>query len=75
MLVLSRKPGEKLVIGGNIEVTVVAVCGNRVKLGFSAPQSVSIQREEVWLRGIQGCPPPAPEADRLAGDSAYLATG
>jgi carbon storage regulator len=47
MLVLSRKPGEKVVIGDNIRLTVVAIRGNHVRLGFTAPPDVSIQREEL----------------------------
>ena len=47
MLVLSRKPGENVVIGGGITVTVVAVNGNRVRLGIVAPDNVPILREEL----------------------------
>jgi carbon storage regulator len=47
MLVLSRKQGEEIVIGDNIRLTVVAIHGNRVRLGFAAPPAVSIQREEL----------------------------
>jgi carbon storage regulator len=47
MLVLSRKVGEKVVIDGCITVTVVAVDGNKVRLGFTAPHDVRIDREEV----------------------------
>jgi carbon storage regulator len=50
MLVLSRKPGEAVVIGGNIEVTVLAVHGDRVKLGLCGPTEVPIRREEVQRR-------------------------
>jgi carbon storage regulator CsrA len=46
MLVLSRKLGEKIVIGEGIELMVVAVNGNRVKLGIAAPQSCRIVRSE-----------------------------
>jgi carbon storage regulator len=46
MLVLSRKPGERIVLG-NIVVTVVSVSGNRVRLGFTAPADVPIRREEL----------------------------
>jgi carbon storage regulator len=51
MLVLSRKVGEKVVIGNCISVTVVEVKGNKVRLGFSAPEDVSILRSELatWL--------------------------
>jgi carbon storage regulator CsrA len=47
MLVLSRKPGEEVVIGDNTRVTVLAVNGNRVALGFQAPKEVAIYRHEL----------------------------
>jgi carbon storage regulator len=47
MLVLSRKRGETLVIGKGITVTVLAVNGDRVKLGIVAPAEVPVHREEV----------------------------
>ncbi len=47
MLVLSRKPGEKVVIGGNITLTVVEVRGNQVRLAFDAPPQVRILRGEL----------------------------
>jgi carbon storage regulator len=50
MLVLSRKKGEEIVVGGQITVTVLEVHGDRVKLGFSAPAEVPIHRREVFER-------------------------
>ena len=50
MLVLSRKRGETIVIGNGIAVTVLAVDGDRVKLGVVAPAEVSVHREEVHQR-------------------------
>jgi carbon storage regulator len=47
MLVLSRKLDESIVIDGNIEITVLAVQGRRVKLGIRAPGDVSIRRQEI----------------------------
>jgi carbon storage regulator len=47
MLVLSRKVGEQIVIDGCITVTVVAVDGNKIRLGITAPPEVRIDREEV----------------------------
>ncbi len=47
MLVLSRKLNEVVIIGQNIEVVVLEVHGDRVKLGFRAPMEVSIHRSEV----------------------------
>jgi carbon storage regulator len=47
MLVLSRKPGEKVTIGHGITVTVVEIIGNRVRLGINAPDNVHILRGEL----------------------------
>ena len=47
MLVLSRKPGQEVVIGDHVRRTVVALRGNQVRLGFTAPPAVSIRREEL----------------------------
>jgi carbon storage regulator len=48
MLVLSRKIGEKIVIGHDVFLTILDVRGDSVKLGMDAPRSVSIHREEVY---------------------------
>jgi carbon storage regulator len=58
MLVLSRKTGEKVVIGDKIEVTVLQVRGDRVKLGFSAPEEVAIHRRELRERVAGARPAP-----------------
>ena len=50
MLVLSRKKGERVVIGHNIYVKVIEVRGDRVKLGFEGPDEVPIHREELAFR-------------------------
>lgn len=50
MLALSRKKGESLVINNNIEVTVLEIRGDQVKLGISAPKDVSIYRKEIYLQ-------------------------
>jgi carbon storage regulator len=50
MLVLTSKQGERIVIGNGITVTVIAVKGGRVKLGFDGPADVPIHREEVHRR-------------------------
>jgi carbon storage regulator len=49
MLILARRPGERVVIGENIVVTVMEVSGSTVRLGIAAPAGVSIYREEIWL--------------------------
>ena len=48
MLVLTRRPGESVTIGDEIVVTVVAVSGNQVRVGITAPRSVQILREEIY---------------------------
>ena len=52
MLVLTRHAGEKLVIDGNIVVTVVCLEGNKVRLGIAAPKSVRIDRAEIHSRRL-----------------------
>ena len=47
MLVLSRKVDEQIIIGDDIRITVVSIRGNQVRLGFEAPPSVSIFRQEL----------------------------
>jgi carbon storage regulator len=49
MLILTRRPGERVVIGDEILVTVMGVSGHTVRLGIAAPEGVSIYREEIWL--------------------------
>jgi carbon storage regulator len=50
MLVVSRKPGERLRIGESIEVTILAIRGEQVSLGISAPREVPIHRQELFER-------------------------
>lgn len=50
MLALSRKKGEALVINNDIEITVLEVKGEQVKLGISAPKDVPIYRKEVYVQ-------------------------
>ena len=50
MLALSRKPGEKVVLGNSITLTVVEVRGDRVRLAFDAPEQVRILRAELVCR-------------------------
>lgn len=52
MLILSRKQGEQIVIGDNIVITVVAIRGGNVRLGFEVPSTMSVHREEIH-RAIQ----------------------
>lgn len=50
MLALSRKKNEAIVINNNIEVTVLEVKGDQVKLGISAPKEVPVYRKEVYIQ-------------------------
>jgi len=50
MLVLARRIGEEIIIAGNIRVSIVAVQGDRVRLGITAPQDVTVDRTEVHDR-------------------------
>ena len=52
MLVLSRKPGESIIINGDIKITVVQTKGNQVKVGIEAPKETKIYREEL-LKSMQ----------------------
>ena len=49
MLALTRKKGESIVIGNNIEITILEIRGDQIKVGISAPKEVSIYRKEVYL--------------------------
>ncbi|MGD7043346.1 carbon storage regulator CsrA [Jeotgalibacillus proteolyticus] len=49
MLVLTRKTGEAIKIGDDIEITVISSSGDQVKLGIHAPKHVDIHRKEVYL--------------------------
>jgi carbon storage regulator len=50
MLILSRKTGEKIIINGDIEITISELRGSEVRIGISAPKNVSIYREEVYRK-------------------------
>jgi carbon storage regulator len=50
MLVLTRRSGEKLIIDGGIEITVLDISGRQAKIGIQAPKGVSIYREELYER-------------------------
>ena len=50
MLILTRRVGEKIVIGENVTVTVLSVKGNQVRIGIDAPRDVMVNREEIYKR-------------------------
>jgi len=49
VLVLTRKKNESIIINDNIEITVVDVQGEQVRIGINAPKSISIYRKEIYL--------------------------
>lgn len=53
MLILTRRPGEKLMIGKDIVVTVLGIRGNQVRIGVDAPDSVQIHREEIFNKIVK----------------------
>jgi len=56
MLVLSREKGESIMIGDDIEVSVIDVRGDKVRLGFQAPGKITIHRKEIWKAIKSGIP-------------------
>jgi len=55
MLILTRRPGDRIRIGDSIEIVVVDVVGQQVRLGIQAPREIAIDREEIY-RNKQGLP-------------------
>ncbi|MGA2032029.1 MAG: carbon storage regulator [Thermoguttaceae bacterium] len=62
MLVLSRRSGERVFVGGDVEIVVLEIRGDRVKLGFRGPGRIPIYRSEVCERK-PGCFPALEEAE------------
>ena len=48
MLIITRKPGEKIMLGDDVTVEVIEVSGSSVRIGIAAPRSVPVYREEIW---------------------------
>ena len=48
MLIITRRPGEKIMIGDDVVVEVIEVSGSSVRVGIAAPKSVPVYREEIW---------------------------
>ncbi|MDQ3934757.1 MAG: carbon storage regulator CsrA [Actinomycetota bacterium] len=68
MLVLTRKSNQSIMIGDDIEVSVLAIMGEKVRIGIEAPRSVPVFRKEVYLEIQQDSS--KPEEDRKAVDAA-----
>ena len=48
MLIITRRPGEKIMLGDDVAVHVMEIVGNTVRIGIEAPRSVPVYREEIW---------------------------
>ena len=68
MLVLTRKSNQSIMIGDDIEVSVLAIMGEKVRIGIEAPRSVPVFRKEVYLEIQQDAS--TPDEDRKAVDDA-----
>lgn len=66
MLILTRKVGQSIVISDNIEVTVIEVRGEQVRLGINAPHSIAVNRKELFEQIMA--------ENRAAADTAHLST-
>ena len=71
MLILTRRIGEKLVIGDNVTVTILGVKGNQIRVGIEAPAEIQVHREEIYQRILKE----RAEAERADGNHADRATG
>lgn len=67
MLVLTRKPGQSVYIGDEVKITLMEIRGNQIRVGISAPPTVRIYREEIYLQIVS--------ENKLAADSTPIAQG
>lgn len=52
MLVLTRKAGERILVGADIAVRVMEIRGDKVRIGIDAPDDLAIWREELWMKAV-----------------------
>jgi carbon storage regulator len=64
MLILTRRVGETLMIGGDVAITVLGVKGNQVRIGVKAPKDIAVHREEIFekIKHEDGTNVPDPES-------------
>ena len=65
MLIITRKPGEKIMLGDDVVVHVIELAGNSVRIGIQAPRSLPVYREEIWDALRQESHAAAPPPDSL----------
>ena len=63
MLVLTRKTNQSIMIGDDIEVSILSVAGEKVRIGIDAPRDVAVFRQEVYVAIDEGSPPPQREEE------------
>ncbi len=72
MLVLTRKASQAIMIGEDVEISVLAVTGDKVRIGIEAPRAVPVYRKEVWLEIQQEGPRRAEPVSETASVDAEL---
>ena len=63
MLVLTRKTNQSIMIGDDIEVSILSVAGDKVRIGIDAPRDIAVFRKEVYIAIDKGSAPAGEEAD------------
>jgi carbon storage regulator len=48
VLIITRRPGEKIMLGEDVSIQVMEIVGNQVRIGIQAPKSIPVYREEIW---------------------------
>ena len=65
MLIITRKPGEKIMLGDDVTIEVIEVSGSSVRIGIAAPRSLPVYREEIWAAVKEENAASAASADAL----------